>query len=35
MTDPCPICDNEPCTCDDNYEYYQPTTADLDEDDDV
>jgi len=30
----CPICDSDPCTCDKLYEYYEPTTADLDDDDD-
>ena len=32
MEERCPICDNEPCTCDQDYEYYAPTTADLDDD---
>lgn len=27
----CPICENESCTCDQNYEYYEPTTGDLDD----
>jgi len=31
MPDPCPICDNDPCSCDDDYIYYEPTTADLDD----
>jgi hypothetical protein len=31
----CPICDSNPCTCEQNYEYYAPTTADLDDDEDT
>lgn len=27
----CPICDNDPCTCEQDYEFYEPTTADLDD----
>ncbi len=29
--DKCPICDSEPCKCDKLYEYYEPTTGDLDD----
>jgi len=32
MSELCPICDNDPCTCDQDYEYYPPTTGDLDDD---
>lgn len=32
MSDPCPICENDPCTCEQDYEFYEPTTADLDDD---
>lgn len=28
----CPICGNDPCTCDQDYIYHEPTTADMDED---
>lgn len=33
MSDPCPICEQDPCTCEELYEYHKPTTADLDDDD--
>jgi len=29
--EPCPICENDPCTCDQDYECYAPTTGDLDD----
>lgn len=32
MSEPCPICENDPCTCEQDYEYYEPTTGDLDDD---
>lgn len=34
MSEKCPICDNDidKCTCEQDYEFYEPTTADLDED---
>jgi hypothetical protein len=32
MSDPCPICENDPCTCEADYEYHAPTTGDLDDD---
>jgi|GEM_PF-1753055 len=31
MSEPCPICENDPCTCESDYIYQQPTTADLDD----
>lgn len=34
MMEKCPICDNDidKCTCEQDYEFYEPTTADLDDD---
>jgi len=32
MREPCPICDHDPCTCEEDYIYHKPTTADTDED---
>ena len=34
MAEICPICGNEmeKCTCEQDYEFYEPTTADLDDD---
>jgi len=29
MSDPCPICDNDPCTCEQDYICHKPTTADM------
>ncbi len=31
MFDPCPICEQEPCTCENDYIYHAPTTADTDD----
>ena len=32
MAEPCPICEQDPCVCEQNYEDYEPTTGDLDDD---
>lgn len=32
MSEYCPVCQNDPCTCDQDYMCYQPTTADMGED---
>ncbi len=32
MSDPCPVCEQDPCTCEQDYIYHPPTTADLDDD---
>jgi hypothetical protein len=29
----CPICENNPCTCEEDYIYHEPTTADMDDED--
>jgi len=31
MIDPCPICEKEPCTCEEDYIYHEPTTGDTDD----
>jgi len=31
MIDPCPICEHDPCTCENDYIYHEPTTADIDD----
>jgi hypothetical protein len=30
--DPCPVCENDPCTCESDYIYHAPTTGDTDDD---
>ena len=31
MIDPCPVCEQDPCTCENDYIYHEPTTGDTDE----
>lgn len=30
--EPCPVCENDPCTCESDYIFHEPTTGDRDDD---